>query len=180
MVNVLSTIPLALVPKGTMIYDHPFRQDMGRTGEGVSLLHVEGFCQVLGTIADGKCKTVPQRIQSRKQAPIFVSLIHFRFPCSRSYAQFPQAGNQVFLWPVALDAIAVGAEELQVVDMVVAAGVLGNDVVHLKEAELESGVATVATAFLLAEQDVLVLAIRDRRVNVGAPGYVGSAVTSRL
>ena len=114
-----------------MIHDHPFRQDMGGTGEGVSLLHVEGFCQVLGTIADGKSKTVPQRIQSRKQALIFVSLIHFLFPCSRNYAQFPQAGNQVFLRSVAFDAVAVGAEELQIVDVIVAAGVLWDDVVRL-------------------------------------------------
>ena len=38
---------------------------------------------------------------------------------------------------IALDPVAVGAEQLQVVDVIVAAGVLGDNVVNLKVAKLE-------------------------------------------
>ena len=44
--------------------------------------------------------------------------------------------------------------------------------VNLKDAEGELVAASVAPALLLAEQDVLVLAVRYRRVDVGAPGDV--------
>ena len=52
--------------------------------------------------------------------------------------------------------------------------------VNLKDAEGELAAASVAPALLLAEQDVLVLAVRYRRVDVGALGMSVRAVTSRL
>ncbi len=49
---------------------------------------------------------------------------------------------------------------------------LGDDVVNLQVSELERGLAAVAAALLLAEEDMLVLAVGDRRVDVGATGPV--------
>ena len=56
--------------------------------------------------------------------------------------------------------------------MVGAAAVFRNNVVNGEIAELEGRPTTVAPAFLLAEQDMLVLAVRHRRVDVRAPGNV--------
>ena len=89
-------------------------------------------------------------------------------------AHFAEAGDEVFLGAAAFDTVAVGAEELQVFDVVGAAGGLGDDVVNFQMAELEGGAAAVAAAFLLAEQDVLVLAVGDGRGYIGAAGYVGA------
>ena len=58
--------------------------------------------------------------------------------------------------------------------MVGAAAVFRNNVVNGEVAELEGHPSPVAPAFLLAEEDVLVLAIRHWRVDVGAPGDVGA------
>ena len=126
------------------------------------------------TVVRNDREAIRWRLQARQQAVMFVSLVRISGPWSRSNAQFPQAGDQVFLGPVALDPVAVGAEELQVVDVVLAAGVLGDDVINLQVAKLESGTAPAATALLQPEQDVLVLAIGDRRINVGAPWDVGA------
>ena len=126
------------------------------------------------TVVRNDREAIRWRLQARQQAVMFVSLVRISGPWSRSNAQFPQAGDQVFLGPVALDPVAVGAEELQVVDVVLAAGVLGDDVINLQVAKLESGTPPAATALLQPEQDVLVLAIGDRRINVGAPWDVGA------
>ena len=76
------------------------------------------------------------------------------------------------MWPVTLDTIAVGAEQLQVLDVVLATRTLRDDMVNFQDAEGELAAAPVAPALLLAEQDVLVLAVGHRRVDVGAPGDV--------
>ena len=76
---------------------------------------------------------------------------------SRCDTQLPQPGQQVFLRSVSLDPVAVGAQQLQVLDVVLAAASTGDDVVHLKDAERELAAAPVAPSFLLAAQDVLVL-----------------------
>ena len=94
--------------------------------------------------------------------------------------QFSQLGNQVLLRPVALHTVAVGAQQLQVLDVILAAGALGDDVFNCQDAERVLAAAAVAPAFLLAEEDVLVLPIRGRHVNVGAPGDVGTSRASRL
>ena len=57
---------------------------------------------------------------------------------------------------------------MQVIDVIRTAGRLRDDVVNLQMAELERGLATVAASFLLAEEDMLVLAVGDGRVDVGA------------
>ena len=82
------------------------------------------------------------------------------------------------MWAVALHSITVSAQLLQVLDVVLATAA-GNDVVNLQDGERELAAATVAPALLLAEQDVLVLAVRHRRIDVGAPGSVGAG-TRRL
>ena len=58
--------------------------------------------------------------------------------------------------------------------MVGAAAGLGDDMVNLQMAELKSGAAAPAASLLMPKQDMLVLPIRTRRVNVGAAGYVGA------
>ena len=68
----------------------------------------------------------------------------------------------------------MGAQQLQVLDVVLVADALGNYVVNLKDTERELAAAPVAPSFLLAEEDVLVLPVRHRRVDIGAPGYVGA------
>lgn len=70
-----------------------------------------------------------------------------------------ERGDEIFLRPVALDAIAVGAEELEVVQMVGPAAAAGDYVVNLEYPEGELGLAAVAAAFLPSEEDVLVLAV---------------------
>ena len=75
--------------------------------------------------------------------------------------------------PVALHPIAVGTEQLQVLDVVLVAGALWDDVVNLQYAERELAAASVAPTLLLADEDVLVLPIRHRRVDVGADRDVG-------
>ena len=74
---------------------------------------------------------------------------------------------------VVLDPVAVGAQELQVLDVVLIAAT-GDDVVNLQDAERELTTAHVAPVLLLAEKNVLVLATRHRRVDFGAPGDVGT------
>ena len=46
---------------------------------------------------------------------------------------------------------------------------------HLQDSERKLAEAPVAPAFLLTEQDVLVQPVRHRRVDVGAPGDVGTS-----
>ena len=58
--------------------------------------------------------------------------------------------------------------------MVGAAAVFRNDVVNGEIAVLEGHPTPVAPAFLLTEQNVLVLTVRCRRVDVCAPGDVGA------
>ena len=96
-------------------------------------------------------------------------------PPLRRHPHLPQPRSQVLLRPVALDPIAVAAEQLQVLDVVGAAVGLRDDVVNLQVAELEGGAAAVAPAFLLAKEDVLVLAIGTGRVDVGAVRVVDEA-----
>ena len=88
-------------------------------------------------------------------------------------SQFPQLGDQVFLRPVTFHPVAVCTQQLQVLDVVLAAGALGDHMINLQDTERELAAAAVAPPLLLAEQDVLVLAVRDRRVDVGASGDVG-------
>ena len=94
--------------------------------------------------------------------------------------QFFQLGHQVLLRAVTLHAIAVSAQQQQVLDVVLATGALGDDVINLEDAERELGPAPVAPALPLAEQDVLVLAVRHRGVVIGTPGMSVRAVTNRL
>ena len=75
--------------------------------------------------------------------------------------------------PFAHHAVAVSAQQLQVLDVVLATGPLRDDVIHLQDAERELAATAVAPAFLLAEKHVLVLAVGHRRVDVSAPGGVG-------
>ena len=56
-----------------------------------------------------------------------------------------------------------GAQQLQVLDVVLAT-TAGDVVVHFQHAERELAATTVASALLLAEQDVLVLAVGHLRV----------------
>ena len=56
-----------------------------------------------------------------------------------------------------------------------ATGTLRDDVVHLQNLEREFAPTPVALALLLTEQDMLVLAVWNWRVDVGAPGDVGAA-----
>ena len=51
---------------------------------------------------------------------------------------------------------------------------LGDDMVDLEDTERELAPTSVASAFLLAEQDVLVLAVGHPHVDVGTPGDVGA------
>ena len=62
----------------------------------------------------------------------------------------------------------MGAQQLQVLDVVLAAGTLRDDVVNLQLAKGELATTGAAAGILLAEQDVLVLAISDGRVYIGA------------
>lgn len=55
--------------------------------------------------------------------------------CLRHNLREPR--HQVLLWPVALEPVAVTAQELEVVDVVGAAPRPWDDVVHLKVPELE-------------------------------------------
>ena len=64
--------------------------------------------------------------------------------------------------------------------MVSATAGLRNNVVNFQVAKLEGGATAVASPFLLAKEDVLVLAIGTGRVDVGAAGMSVRAVTSRL
>ena len=68
----------------------------------------------------------------------------------------------------------MGAKQLQVLDVILASGPLRNDVVHFQHAERKLTAVAVAPALLLAEEDVLVLAVRHGRVDVGAPGDGGA------
>ena len=61
---------------------------------------------------------------------------------------------------------------MYVFQVVMSTCALGDDVVNLQVSELERGLAAVAAALLLAEEDMLVLAVGDRRVDVGATGPV--------
>ena len=63
--------------------------------------------------------------------------------------------------------------------MVGAAARAGNSVVDLEQLEWEIALAAVAQPFLLAEQDVLVLAVGNGRVNIRAAGDVRAASRSR-
>ena len=97
--------------------------------------------------------------------------------CEHSHAAIPNSRNLATRYscgPIALHTVAVGAQQLQVLDIVLATDALGNDVVDLEDTEWELAAASVAPTLLLAEQDVLVLAVRHRRVDVSAPGYVGA------
>ena len=89
-------------------------------------------------------------------------------------AQLAQPGHQLFLRPVALHPVAMGAQQLQVLDVVLATGALRNNVVYLEDAERELAAASVAPALLLAEQDMLVLAVGYQGLDIGAPGDVGA------
>ena len=64
----------------------------------------------------------------------------------------------------------MGAEQLQVLDVVGATAGLRNNVVNFQVAKLEGGATAVASPFLLAKEDVLILAIGTGRVDVGATG----------
>ena len=68
----------------------------------------------------------------------------------------------------------MSAQQLQVFDVVGAAAALRDYVVDGEIAEGEFAAAAVAASFLLAEQDMLVLAVGHWRVDVGAPGDVGA------
>ena len=85
-----------------------------------------------------------------------------------------QPCHQVFLRPVPLDPVTVGTEQLQVLDVVLSAGILRDDVVNLKVAELEGRPAAVAVTLLLPEQEVLVLTVRDQCLDVRSPRNVSS------
>ena len=101
-------------------------------------------------------------------------LKNFPINASRRDPKFPQPRDQILLRPIALDAVAVGAQQLQVLDVVLTAGALGDDVVHLQNAKRELAAAAVAPAFLLAEQDMLVLTVGYQGLDIGAPGDVGA------
>ena len=98
--------------------------------------------------------------------------------------QFPQPRHQILLRRVALHAVTVGAQQLEVLDVVLATGTLRNDVVDLKDAERELAAAAVAATFPLAEENLFVLAVRNWLVDVSAPGDgeqpVMQPVTRRL
>ena len=81
---------------------------------------------------------------------------------------------------VTLDVIAVGAQQLLVLDVVLAASSAGDDGVHLKDAERELATATIAPAFLLAEEHVLVLTVGPGASMSVRLGMSVRAVTSRL
>ena len=100
----------------------------------------------------------------------------------RRNAQFPQPSHQALLRLVALDPVAVSAQQLQVLDIVLAAGSLRNDMIDLEDAKGKIGAATVAPALLLAEENLFVLAVRNWLGDVGAPGEqpVMQPVTRRL
>ena len=59
----------------------------------------------------------------------------------------------------------MGAQELQVLDVVLATDALGDDVVNLQDATRELVATLVAPTFLLTKKNVLVLAIGHWRVN---------------
>ena len=99
---------------------------------------------------------------------------HFGPAVSRGDSQLPQPGHQVFLRTGALDPVAVGTQQLQVLDVVAATNPLRDDVVYLQDLERELRPASVASALLLTKQDVLVLTVRHRHVDVSAPGDVGA------
>ena len=80
----------------------------------------------------------------------------------------PQPGDQVFLRSIALNPIAVGAKQLQVLDVVLATAAAWDDVINLEAAEWELAAAAVAPTLLLAEQNTPVLAVGRRRVDAGA------------
>ena len=67
---------------------------------------------------------------------------------------------------------------MQVVQVVGAAAGAGDAVVHLEQLEREIALAAVAQPLLLAEQDVLVPAVGNGRLDVGAARDVGAGVQS--
>ena len=116
------------------------------------------------------------RFRNRLPGGHFGTSSSVKYIC-RFKQQYPVPGAwppEYSLRPVSLDTVAVGAKQLQVIDVVLTAAAPGDDVVHLEEAEGELAPASVASALLLAEQDVLVLAVRNRRVDVGANGDVSA------
>ena len=64
------------------------------------------------------------------------------------------------------------AEQLQILQVVCPAARTGDDVIHLEQLEGEFHLAAAATPFLLAEEDVAVLAVGAGLADVGAPGDV--------
>ena len=68
----------------------------------------------------------------------------------------------------------MGAQQLQVLDVVLSTGALGDDVVHLQDAERELAAVAVASSLLLTKPDVLILSVWHRRVDVGPLGDVGA------
>ena len=84
----------------------------------------------------------------------------------RRHPHLPQPRHQILLRPIPLHPVAMSSEQLQVVDVVRAPARLRDDVVNLQVAELKRRPAPVAPPFLLPEQHVLVLTVRNRRVNI--------------
>ena len=96
-----------------------------------------------------------------------------------SYCRGPKSGYKILLRSVALDPVAVGAQELQVLDVVLTAAT-GDDVVNLQDAERELAAAVIAPALLLAKEDMLVLAVGHGASMSVRLGMSVRAVTSRL
>ena len=111
---------------------------------------------------------------SSSQQTIVLMFSVFAEGRSRRNPQLPQPGHLIFLWPVTLHPVAVGARQLRVLDVVLTSASTRADVVHLQDAERELAGATLAPALLLAEEHVLVLAVRNRRVDGGVPGNGGA------
>ena len=68
---------------------------------------------------------------------------------SRRNPQLPQLGYQVLLRPVSLHPVAVGAQQLQDLDVVQSSITVQDDVSYFEDAERELAAAPVASAFLL-------------------------------
>ena len=66
----------------------------------------------------------------------------------------------------------MSAQQLQVLDAVLATAAR-DDVAHLQDTERELAATSVAPAFLLTEQHVLVLPVGNQSINVRALGNAG-------
>lgn len=111
---------------------------------------------------------------SARQARGWIRGLYRIVPAPSGQGQPFEPRYQVLLRAIPLHAVTVSAEQLEIVDVVRTAARLWDHVVNLEVAEFERRRAACTTAFLLAEQHVLVLPVVPRSLNVVSPRDVVS------